>query len=177
MIRPAVLALLLFLPACAATAEGEWPSLARRPGETQSAATVMAAAAPTTVPAADAGAVTVAASRVATIARDFDNLMTNWRRQRGDTEAAVTAARGAAASSAPWARAQLELTRLERLGSEMADLRTQADTVAGDLAVAGSSGAEVKPALDRAGQLIARIEAARAEHGRVFEAAQKAVAR
>jgi hypothetical protein len=179
MIHALPLALLLLLPACAATAEGQWPSLARRPGEVDSGSpSVAPAAAPTaSATTGDASAAAVAAGRIAGASKDFEQLTASWRQQRDQTEAAVAAARGTAASSQPWSRAQLELTRLERLGSEISELRERLNAVAGDLALAAAQGSEVAAALGQAGQLIARIEAARAEHLQSFETAQRALAR
>lgn len=170
--------ILLVLPACAATAEGQWPSLARRPGEAESASPAVAAPAePLPVASGDASAAAVASGRVAEVARELEQLNARWQRQRDDTEAAVTAARGAAASSQPWARAQLELTRFERLGAEMLELRDRLDAIAGDLALASAQGGEVKAVLDQAGQLILQLEAGRAEHLRRFQSAQQGLAK
>jgi len=183
MIRPFPIALLLLLPSCAA-ADGEWPSLARRPGEVAAAAAPAPAAPAAEAPvdagagtAADTGAAAVAAGRIAEAARDFEQVAARWERQRGETQTAVAAARGAAASSPAWARAQLELTRLERLGADLADLRDRLDAVAGDLALATSRGGDVRAVLGDAGALIGRIETARADHQHVFDEAQRALSR
>jgi hypothetical protein len=184
MMRPALL-LLLATAGCAATADGQWPSLARRPGEIESGGG--AAPQPEIVPAAtpaeaaappgDAAPVAVAAGRTAAAAREFNEVEARWQRQRGVTEAAVTAARGAAPSSQAWAKAQLELTRLERIGAEIAELRDRTDAIAGDLAQAATQGSDVQAALAATGAVIARIEAARAAHLQVFETAQRSLTR
>lgn len=183
MMRPTLL-LLLTTAGCAATADGEWPSLARRPGEiesgTRAAPPLQAAAPETTVPeapAGDAAPVAVAAGRTAAAAREFDEVEARWQSQRGATEAAVSAARGAAPSSQAWSKAQLELTRLERIGAEIAELRDRTDTIAGDLAQAAAQGSDVQAALAATGTLIARIEAGRAAHLQVFENAQRSLTR
>lgn len=182
MNRSALYAILLMLPACAATAEGEWPSLARRPGEAESGSPAAEAPPPVTDPGATgpAGAMispAVAVGRIDEAARNLEQISARWQRQSTETQTAVAAAQGTAVGSQPWSRAQLELTRLERIGAELADLRDQLDAVAGELAVASTQGGDVKSALDRAGALIARVEQARAEHLRVFETAQRALAR
>lgn len=179
MMRPALL-LLLATAGCAATADGEWPSLARRPGEIESgsrAAPPTATPPEAAAPSGDAAPVAVAAGRTAAAAREFDEVAERWQRQRGATEAAVTAARGAAPSSQAWAKAQLELTRLERIGAEIAELRDRTDAIAGDLAQAATQGSDVQAALAATGALIARIEAARAAHLQVFESAQRSLTR
>lgn len=177
--------LLLAVTGCAATADGEWPSLARRPGEIEAgtraaAETPPEAATPVTAapaPAGDNAAVVTAAARIADIAREFTELEGRWARQRTATDTALTAAKSAAPSTPAWSRAQLELTRLERLGATMAELGDRANGIAGDLAQAAAAGSEVKAALDSAGVLIGRIEAARADHLTVFEAAQRTLNR
>jgi uncharacterized protein (UPF0335 family) len=103
--------------------------------------------------------------------------MSRWQKQREATRGAVAAAGNAAASSQPWARAQLELTRLERLGAELSDLRDRLNAVAGELAVASAQGSDVKTVLDRAGALISRVDTARTEHQRVFAEAQRGISR
>lgn len=173
----------LLLAGCAATADGEWPSLARRPGEIETggraepvAEPVAATPAPA-APAADDAAVVTAAARIADIAREFAEVQERWGRQRGATDAALAAARSAAANTPAWSKAQLELTRLERLGATMGELGDRANAIAGDLAQASAAGSSVKPALDSAGALISRIETGRAEHLTAFEAAQRALTR
>jgi hypothetical protein len=181
MTRRALPLLLLATAGCAATADGSWPSLARRPGEIEAgsrgAAEPAPATAPTAAPAGDPAPVAVAAGRTAEAAREFDAVLVRWQTQRTATEAAVAAARGAAPSSAAWAKAQLELTRLERLGSEIGDLRDRTDAIAGDLAQAAAGGSDVAAALAAAGALITRIEAARTAHLQLFETAQRSLTR
>lgn len=174
----------LLLAGCAATADGEWPSLARRPGEietggraepvAEAAPVATAAPAPT---AADDAAVVTAAARIADIAREFAEVQERWSRQRAGTDAALAAARSAAANTPAWSKAQLELTRLERLGATMAELGDRANAIAGDLAQASAAGSNATPALASAGALISRIETGRAEHLAAFEAAQRALTR
>ena len=179
MMRPALF-LLLATAGCAATAQGEWPSLARRPGEIESGARAAPAAEPpaeTSAPAGDPAPDAVAAGRTADAAREFDEVRARWERQRTATEAAVAAARGTTPSSQAWAKAQLELTRLERIGAEMSDLRDRADAIAGDLAQAATQGTDVRAALEAVGALIGRIETARAAHLQLFEASQRSLAR
>jgi hypothetical protein len=173
----------LILAGCAATADGEWPSLARRPGEIETGARaepVAAAptvAAPAAAPAPPDATVVTAAARVADIAREFAEVSARWARQRATTDAALAAARSAAADTPAWSTAQLELTRLERLGATMGELGDRTNAVAGDLAQASAAGSDVKVALDSAGVLLGRIETARAEHLTLFETAQRALQR
>lgn len=177
--RHPVLPILLALAGCAAAADGQWPSLARRPGETENTASV-AAAAPAAEPAAptgDASAAAVASGRTADIAREFADVETRWQRQRGVTETAVAAARRAPPSDPAWPKGQLELTRLERIGAEIAELRDRADAVAGDLAQAAAAGSDTRPAIEGIGALIMRIETARVAHLQAFETAQRSLAR
>lgn len=172
--------LLLAATGCAATADGQWPSLARRPGEIESGTRAAEPAQASTSPPAPAGdpaPVAVAAGRTADAAREFGEVDARWQRQRAATEAAVTAARGAAPSSAAWAKAQLELTRLERIGAEIGELRDRTDAIAGDLAQAATQGSDVAAALQATGALILRIENARVAHLQAFEAAQRGLAR
>lgn len=173
----------LILAGCAATADGEWPSLARRPGEIETGgrAEPVAAAtpvvAPATPPAPPDVTVTAAAARIADISREFTELAERWGRQRVATEAALAAARSAAPSTPAWSKGQLELTRLERLGATMSELGDRTNAIAGDLAQASAAGSDVRVALDSAGVLLGRIETARAEHLTVFEAAQRTLTR
>lgn len=170
--------MLLMLAGCAAAADGEWPSLARRPGEIENGAAAVTVPAPEpALPAGDASATAVAAGRTADIAREFGDAEARWQRQRGVTETAVAAARGVAPSDPAWAKGQLELTRLERIGAEITELRDRADAVAGDLAQAAATGSDVRAGLEGVGALIARIETARTAHLQMFETAQRSLAR
>jgi hypothetical protein len=172
--------ILLAAAGCAATADGQWPSLARRPGEVESGARAVPpepAAAETPAPAGDAAPVAVAAGRTAAAAREFDEVEARWRQQREATDAAVAAAKGAAPNSAAWSKAQLELTRLERIGAEITELRDRLDAIAGDLAQAATQNSDVGAALQATGAVIGRVEAARAAHLQLFETAQRALAR
>ncbi len=184
MIRVAPLLLsATLLAGCAATADGEWPSLARRPGEIEAGtrgpspepAAPAAVATPATVP--DDGAVNEAAARIADISKEFTDVEARWQKQRVETETALAGAERAAPNTPAWSKAQLELTRLERLGATIGELRDRANVVAGDLAQASARGSDVKGPLDSAGTLIGRIEAARAAHMTLFESTQRALAR
>lgn len=169
--------MLLMLSGCAAGADGQWPSLARRPGEIESGASAVAPVPEPARPVGDAAATAVATGRTADIAREFGDVEARWQRQRGVTDAAVAAARRAAPSDPAWAKGQLELTRLERIGAEITELRDRADAIAGDLAQAAAAGNDVKAAVEGTGALITRIETARAAHLHAFEAAQRSLAR
>jgi hypothetical protein len=179
--------LLLLLPACSA-ADGKWPSLARRPGElsTTQTAPAASASAPVAGPASEAavaadaapaGPAVVAAARLSEIQRDVAEADARWRRQNEATQRAVAAARGTAQSSEAWAGAQLELSRLEKAGAALRELRERLDSVSGELAVASAAGANVAEPLGTAGRLIERVESLRAEQGQAFEAAQRQLQR
>lgn len=170
-----ILLLCLMLAACAAS-EGPWPSLARRPGEvgTTSAqpAEPASASAPASPPVASAtGDIAAADARLAQTAVDLEMTTARWQQQRGETERAVAQARGTAHSGPAWARGQLELSRLDKLGAQFSDLRARLDAVAGDLAVMAAGGMDVSASLRRTGELVARVSALQADHDRAFAAA------
>jgi len=139
------------LAACAAPG-GAWPSLAKRPIETATAPTATALAAPN----AGSPAAVDAATRLVIIDRDLKNLEDRAQIQRKLTDhAATAAAHGDAAAQATW---QLESGRLEKLGGQLAVLRERLDGIAGELAVAATSGADVGATLRDTGALIVRSD-------------------
>ena len=174
----AALAVLLSLAAC--SAGGDWPSLARRPGESAP----LPEAAPTTAPvetpvttAASGPAPAVTSGRLAEATRDFAGIEKRWQTQSAATETAVAAARGTSAGNPAATKAELELSRLDRVGAQIADLRTRLDGIGGDLALSAASGADVASMLRELGALIARVETLRAEQNRVAETARAAIPR
>jgi predicted amidohydrolase len=153
-----ILLLSAFLLTGCAAADGEWPSLARRPAE------VVVAPAPEAAPAVPAASAPVPAAitaRIEAAAREADEIAERLKAQI----AVVAAARGGAAGSPGWAALQLEISRLEKIGNQLAEARRGADAIAGDLAAAGADALA-------AGALIARIESLRAEYQSAFDAAQ-----
>lgn len=170
-----ILVALMVLPACAQS-KGEWPSLAPRAIETTPTIPAAASPAPTVV-SAPVAAVLQADVRLAAAGRDLATLDTRWQTQAKATTAAVAAARGTAPSSVPWSTAQLELTRLGQIGSQIADLRVRLDRIAGDLAVASQGGADTRAVLDATGAMINKVEALATRHAAAFAASDAALPR
>lgn len=159
--------------------DGTWPSLARRPieGPRPSAVTAVPTAAPIATPALPAAlppAIGDVPAQLATIDRDAGNLGTRMGEQRATVTDAVRAAKGSKADSEQWAKAQLELTRLERLGSQLGDLHEKLDVIAGKLAAAAGSGADVTAPLKATGVVIGRVDALQAEFDAGYAAAASA---
>ena len=159
------LGVLLVFAGCA-RAGGDWPSLARREAERQPAAEVVD----------EGSAVAVAPARVSVAQRRLlDERWTVAERERlalasrlavqvRATEAAVARVRGGSPQDDPWAAAQLELTRLERMAADLDDL--------------GRRISEAVPAASaREQRLAADIEAMRARLSGVVEAARRALVR
>jgi hypothetical protein len=160
-----ILALLPALGACASS--GSWPSLAYRPGEhapgapcdpaaIATAESAPPAPSPATQPAAPEAPAPV---DLAAAARDLAAAKAEWSAQREKAEEAVEAAAGSDPGESRWATAQLELTRLDAIGSRFGE-------IANRLAVPGIDA--VTPP-ERAA-LLQGAEAARAEHLSVFDA-------
>lgn len=172
--RVLIAAGLLLMTGCAQD-KGQWPSLNPRPIEKQAAA---ANSVETTSAGNSAGlrpSVIDALARETVFERDITALDTRWQLQDKALQAAIDRARGAAANSELWSTAQLELTRLDQLGHQIADQRDRLDHVAGDLALAASDGGDVGPALARAGNLIARVQRLGDTHRATFAAANAAL--
>jgi len=171
MIRAALLPLLM-LAACAAGPAGDWPSLALRPGEVQPLvvrpAAAGAAGGAVAAMRAPAPAAQDAATRTASLERDVAAYEMRLRAQL----AATTAAAGKTGADAESTR-QLELTRLDRLGSQAGDLRDRFDALAGDLARQAAAGGDVAAALVRIGAGIEKVETLRAEQVAAYAAARK----
>lgn len=160
--RTSILALTLLLTAC--TAGSDWPSLARRPGESAP----LPEAAPATAPAASAdvssASALVVSGRLAEATRDFTAVERRWEQQNSATAAAVAAARGTAEGSVTATKAQLELSRFERVGAQIGDLRVRLDSIGGDLAVSAAAGRDAGGELRQLGALIGKVEALRTQH-------------
>ena len=161
--RLPLIALLTALTAC--TAGSDWPSLARRPGESAplpSAATPDSATAAVSAPSG--GVPSVIAGRMIEASRESAAVAKRWQGQRAATASAVAAAQGTADSSDAAVKAQLELSRLDRIGAQISDLRTRLDSIGGDLALAAVDGHETGAALRELGGLISTVEALRNDH-------------
>ncbi len=91
--------------------------------------------------------------------RDLGDAATRLAAQRTTATHAVAAGRAAGAGSAAWAQAQVETTALDRIGNQIADIRTRLDGIAGTLAAASVAGTEVAAPLAATGKLIARATA------------------
>ena len=159
----ALLLATLVIAACAGPG-GRWPSLGKRPIETMPFPAEAAAAVPPPVAAPAGGPRDVGdvALRVAAIAREGDDLAGRIADQTAITRAAV-AARGRRRDGEAWAKAELETSRLERLGNEAGDLRGRLDGITGDLAAAAASGTDVTLVLKAAGAAIIRATALQAQ--------------
>ncbi len=173
------LPLILLVAAVAGCAgkDGTWPSLARRPieGPRPGAAAVTP---PPAAPGVPAPVVPVAigdvSARLSTIDRDAANLGTRIGEQRATAADAAAAAKGTKPDGEAWAKAQLELTRLERLGNQLPDLRAKLDAIAGELAAAAATGTDVAEPLPATGAVIGRVAALQAEYDTTYARASTA---
>ena len=176
--RSALILVVVLVSACAGKG-GVWPSLARRPIEgsvpitaavptdpsvTVAAFAVSPPAVVTPPPAVAAPPPTVAdvAARLAIIERDRADLATRVLAQLAMTRRAA-AARGSRNEGDAWSKAQLETTRLDRLGNQAGDLHDRLNIIAGMLAEAGAAGADIASPLKATGQAIDRVRALEAE--------------
>ncbi len=169
------LILLLAVTACANG--GGWPTLARRPiegppptlSETRKCTVAVGAAscgaplaAVTTPIAPQAATASVAiddvAAKLAVVDRDLTDAAERLAAQRTAATAAATA-RGTATDTPAWAKAQLELTALDRVGNQIGDIHERLDAIAGTLAAANAGGTDVAAPLLATGRLIARAKA------------------
>lgn len=152
------LILLLVLGGCASSGDGDWPSLATRPGEVQplvqrpavtAAAVAPASARPRSAAASDAEA------RLSSLERDIAALATRIAAQG---KASAAASQGSGANNDASAAAEVEATRATRLVAQAGDLRDRLDALAGDLARRSAGGEDVAAALARLGAAIDRVE-------------------
>ncbi|MCA3255818.1 MAG: hypothetical protein INF91_09400 [Alphaproteobacteria bacterium] len=175
-----LLPLVAALSACAA-ADGEWPSLAKRPGElSPQAAAAEAGIGATAAPGATATAASapvVVSARIAEATADVERAAELLAAAKTNADSAAAAAANAAPGSEAASKAQLELSRLERAGAQIVDLRDRLDALAGDTALAASGGANVAADVAALGRLIARADALRADYDRSFAAARDRLAK
>lgn len=157
--RRLLLALLILSASGAVAApRGAWPSLAKRPGETEvpgKPSKASAGDAPGSGQQA-AGPVADAAARLAIAARDVDQLEQRWRAQAAVSQQPQTGARGVHSDPDAAAAAQLEGSRLDKLSGQIADERALIETITGDLAIAAAAGRDVGEPLRAAGSLLSR---------------------
>lgn len=130
-----------------------WPSLARRPAESMNSegardkATTVAVSKP--LPFQDG------AARLAVAARDVEQLEQRWRTQLLATQRSTVAERSQPVAEVE-AAAQLEAGRLDKLAGQVADARSQIESITGDLAMAAAAGVDVSGPLRTAGALLNR---------------------
>lgn len=177
------LSLVIVLTACSGGG-GSWPTLARRPIEGPPLATAAprrCAAAPgpaSCLPASTSStvggpaaplppsapvAIDDVAAKLTVIDRDLTDAAVRLTAQRA-TATAANAARGRRTDGDAWAKAQVELTALDRVGNQVVDIRDRLDAIAGTLAAANAGGADVAAPLITTGRLIARATALTAEY-------------
>ena len=106
-------------------------------------------------------------ARLSSVERDVSAFAARLAPQLAATAKAATAGRGAAQDSDAGSTAQLEISRLDRLGGQAGDLRDRLNSLAGDLARRGAPGT----AFARIGAAIERVEALRAEQAKAYAAA------
>lgn len=157
--------LVVILATACAGKGGSWPSLARRPVEGPIPVVVTALAGQASVapaPEAPPPAIADVAARLSTIERDRVDIGMRIATQLAATRSAA-AARGSRTDGDAWSKAQLESSRLERLGNQASDLHDRLDAIAGMLAEVGATGADVATPLKATGQSIGRVRALEAE--------------
>lgn len=137
-----VIPLFLGLAGCAAIGP-DWPSLALRPSEKGGGAA--AEAAPAAAPG-DAPAPADASAAGAAVARDLNAAEARWRAQADALAKSLPAGRTPAEGSERWAEAQVELSRLEVIGAELADIALRAGALPAD---PGQLAVRANAALDR----------------------------
>ena len=122
---------------------------------------VAASPAPALVPPV---AIDDVAGKLAVIDRDLTDVAARLAEQRAATGAAVAAGRAAGTDSTAWAKAQLEVTALDRIDNQIGDIRDRLDAIAGTLAAASAGGSDVGAPLAATGRLIARATALHADY-------------
>jgi len=115
----------LLVAGCAAIGP-DWPSLALRPSEQGGAASAepTASAAPEVAP--DPAMASTAGQAVA---KDLNAAEAMWRAQADALAKALPAGRPPAEGSERWAEAQVELSRLEVIGSELEEIARRAEAL------------------------------------------------
>ena len=117
--------LALLLPGCS-TPEGDFPSLERRPFETDAPVTEpVAPAAPTVLPAVLANKVSALTKRHEAASSSFEKALPNVQR-------VAAAAAGRAAGSEAWVNAHLQLSRLDKFRFDSVAALGEFDGLIGD---------------------------------------------
>jgi len=171
--------LMMFALAGCVAGNDPFPTLARRPVEgpppassvpRRCAAAVIPTCAPapaasTPLPPAVASAVPVddIPARLAVLDRDLGDAGSRLDRQATVTQAAARAA-GTTTEGPLWSTAQIEMSALDRIGSQIGDLHDRLDAVAGTLAEASAGGTSVAGLLDQTGRMLARAAALQAKY-------------
>ena len=161
--RPALLLALSMLASACSTAEGEFPSLARRPAE-RVTGSVEPAPAPPISPLVEPVAPDLAArlTRIEASARaGHAKFLSRERRARST----VSAARGAAVASERWAVATVAVAELEAARSEVMIALADLDSLYVAERVAGSDGFAIGAVRDRVEALVRQEDRVLAELG------------
>ena len=119
------LCLVLLLPGCS-TPEGDFPSLERRPFETDTpVAEPVAPAAPTVLPA-------VLANKVSALTKRHEAASSSFAKALPNVQRVAAAAAGRAAGSEAWVNAHLQLSRLDKLRFDSVAALGEFDGLIGD---------------------------------------------
>lgn len=162
-----IIALAAALSACSSY-NGTWPRLGpsaqdAQPTMEESTQTSSAPeAAQTTVPAAQTSETQSIRSRIAQAAVNFEDAKRRATLQRRAVSAALDKADSVTGSS--WSLAQLELSRLNQIDSELVSLRADTSAIAGDVAALSARGITVTGLLSQTGTLINKINQALVEN-------------
>lgn len=114
------------------------------------------------MPAVPSPGLTDVAARLATIERDRVALDVRVSAQLATLRSAM-AARGRQTEGDAWSKAQLESSRLDRLGNQASDLHDRLNVIAGLLAEVGATGTDIAGLFGTTGQTINRVRALEAE--------------
>ncbi|AUW57193.1 hypothetical protein C1T17_02900 [Sphingobium sp. SCG-1] len=160
MLRPLLSSLALFLTGCAAAVGGGdgYPSLARRPVESQDYET------PAAAPSVPAPAVAVPAddAELSRYAAQASAGAANFDKAYADAERLTRAASGAAISSDPWVAAQAAISALEAARNDSVSALAALDTLYTERtnAIADGKATGTLDAIDAArGQALAAVDA------------------
>jgi hypothetical protein len=110
------------------------------------------------VPAVDSAAAALLRAQVARLneaRRDAAYIRERWQKQQSALKQSLAAIKIKGPADSAWNKAQLELTRLNQIAAEWDDLETVLSAIAGQLAVAAYSQADVRAPLAETGALLA----------------------
>lgn len=148
---------LCMLGACS-NYSGSWPQLGPSAQDVQPSMDndVAAAAVPARAPSVvDETAMQDLVTRLSQVTVSFADARERAKNQRSAVLKAVDRAGSETGSS--WSRAQLELSRLNQIDAELAELRDDASGIAGDLAAMSARGMPVDEEVGMTGTLINKI--------------------